>query len=141
MLPEVDPLAVRTARVDPELDAEESALRGGRDVDVDHGVTHVNVVQHRRASVQMDAALPLVIHDVGLPLEPPVGGVGGDVDRGLRQEGSRKQGESTKRTEHASLHRERWSGGIRSLTERGHAGFPGRALARRVSANPTYLVA
>ena len=79
VLAQVDPLGGRPLAGDAELDAEEAAGRGRRDVDVDDAVAHLEVLDHGGAAVEEEALASLVLDHLGFPSSSQRGESGGSA--------------------------------------------------------------
>jgi hypothetical protein len=81
MRPEVHPLSIVAALIGPKLYAQESARAGGRNVCIDHGVAHDEILYYGGAAVEQQALAPRVFHNFGVPLQIPTRGVRGNQKR------------------------------------------------------------
>ncbi len=108
--PQVDLLGVGAVGRDPELEAEEAARRGRRDVHVDDPVAHLEVLHGRRAAVEQQALPAEEVGRLRVSLELPAGGVGGkgrgsgSVSPARRDPSRRSSAAATAAAMHAPKH-------------------------------------
>jgi hypothetical protein len=61
MLPEVNVLSACACAVDPELNSEESAVNGSRNIKINYGISHFKILQKCSSAIQHNAFLSLVL--------------------------------------------------------------------------------
>jgi hypothetical protein len=71
VLTQIDPLCVGAIAGDSELDAEEPAVCRRRDVNVDHAVAQLDVLQYGSSAIEEETGAALVVDDFRLLLQFP----------------------------------------------------------------------
>ncbi len=93
VLAQVHPFAIRALVGQAELEAEEPADGGRRDVHVDDGIAHLEVLQDRGAPVEEQALAAEIVRELRLALQVPARRVGRNGDRLGVRNGRAEQGE------------------------------------------------
>jgi hypothetical protein len=103
VLPQVDELAVAVVVGDTELQTEEAAARGGRDVHVDDAVAHLEILERGDAAVQREAGPSQKLAHAGAAFELPARRAGRERFGVRKRQGCEREHRNGKLFAHDSL--------------------------------------